>query len=819
MRKDGTTFYSEVQGTSINFDKQPHMLGVIRDVTEKKQREDELKLKDIVFQSSVAANSTSDLNGNITSVNQSFLNVWGYKSKQEVLGKPIPQFIKYEEEALKILQGLTNEEKWQGNYTALKKDGSTFIAQANASVLLNADGEKIGYQSSVFDVTQQKEAERAIIQEKEFSESIINALPGIFYLFNDQGKYIKWNKMLEELSGFTPEEITERSPLDYFADYHKEKVADAIQNAFKEGEASVETDLMVKGKIPTPFYFTGRSIVLQGKPHLLGVGMDISQRKEAEKEKEKALQDLNERIKEITCIFNINEAIKNPNVDIPEVLKKVTQIIPEGWHYPEKTSVELLLDGKKYGATKQTDTEDFLLENIVVDNETRGYVKVMVSDLSEEEALQAFMPEEVDLLKTIADNISIYIDRVESEKEIKESEENFRNVYANSPVSIWQEDWTGIIERIDALKKEGVNDFKKYFNENRQFVDEALTKVVINDVNQATLEMFEADSKDDLVKSLEVVFATEDTLPGFIGELIALAEGKQVYETEMKLNTAKGNLINTMLRMSFPSEEVQDGQVLVSIMDITALKIMQQRLNDSMEKLKRSNKELERFAYVASHDLQEPLRMVSSYTQLLERRYKGQMDERADKYIHYAVDGANRMQNLINDLLDFSRVSTRGEKFTKTDTSEVVKSTLNNLETRINETGAQVKTGKLPVIKADSGQIERLFLNLIGNALKFSKPDEKPVIEINAKSQKDKWLFSVKDNGIGIDEKFKEKVFVVFQRLHGATQYKGTGIGLAICKRIVQRHEGEIWFESEENKGATFFFTLKKHKLDNNKNE
>ncbi|MCO5250186.1 MAG: PAS domain S-box protein [Candidatus Kapabacteria bacterium] len=651
VRKDQTTFFTEFHGSLINFNNQVHMLAVIRDVSEKKQQENELILKNLVYESSVAANSTADLAGNLTSVNQSFLNIWGYKSEDEVLGQPIPIFIKYEEEAGKILAGLTTEGKWQGTFTALKKDGSTFIAQANASILYNSNGKKIGFQSSVFDVTEaveseqklikseekfrnlfnsvsiplahvkedgkmesinnrfknhlgysledipsidqwwekaypdkkyrewvlknwdeavqysiengtdiksdvynvtckngevrqiiisgitfgkdvlatfidvteQRKAEEAIIREKEFSETVVNALPGIFYLFNENGKFIKWNKMLEELSGFSPQEIAEKSPLDYFADYHKDIITNSIESVFKEGESSVEGDLMVKGKTPTPFYFTGRTIEIEGKPHLLGVALDISQRKKIEKEKEKA----------------------------------------------------------------------------------------------------------------------------------------------------------------------------------------------------------------------------------------------------------------------------------------------QEQLKVSIENLRRSNEELERFAYVASHDLQEPLRMVASYTQLLQRRYKGQLDERADKYIYYAVDGANRMQNLINDLLDFSRISTRGDEFTQTDTNEVVKNALKNLHARIDETGAQIKIGNLPLINADSSQIERLFLNLIGNALKFSKPDEKPLIEINAQKQKEKWLFSIKDNGIGIDEKFNEKVFVIFQRLHGAAQYKGTGIGLAICKRIVQRHEGEIWFESEENKGTTFFFTLK----------
>ncbi|HKJ79149.1 MAG TPA: ATP-binding protein, partial [Prolixibacteraceae bacterium] len=266
-------------------------------------------------------------------------------------------------------------------------------------------------------------------------------------------------------------------------------------------------------------------------------------------------------------------------------------------------------------------------------------------------------------------------------------------------------------------------------------------------------------------------------------------------------------------KQSFLPEEKQLLSTIANNIGIYMARVESSRtLKIAMNNMQQSNQELEQFAYVASHDLQEPLRMVSSYSQLLQRRYKGQLDERADKYIHYAVDGANRMQNLINDLLDFSRVSTRGEKFVKTDTNEALQNTLNTLSRRIKEKGAQINVGKLPVIKADSGQIERLFTNLIGNALKFSKTDEKPVIEIDVKRKKGKWLFSIKDNGIGIDEKFQEKVFVIFQRLHGSSQYKGTGIGLAICKRIVQRHGGDLWFESEEGKGTTFFFTLKKHR-------
>ncbi|MBU2465617.1 MAG: PAS domain S-box protein, partial [Bacteroidetes bacterium] len=654
LTKSGNRKPVEIKVSMVEIESKPYILGIFHDISklvevQKEIQKSEEKFRNLFNSVSIPLCHVKE-DGKMESINNRFKEHLGYtlediptiddwwkkaypdKKYREWVMKNWGEAVQYSiENGIDIKSDIYHVTCKNGEVRQIIIAGITFGKDVLATFI---------------DVTEQRKAEEAIIREKEFSESVINALPGIFYLFNDQGKYIKWNNMLEELSGFTPQEIAERSPLDYFADYHKEKITNSIEAAFKEGESSVEADFMVKGKIPTPFYFTGRTIEIVGKPHLLGVGLDISRRKKAEIEKEKALYDLNERMKEITCLFEVNETIKNPDINIPDVMQKNTNIIPKGWQYPEKTSVEIVLDQAIYHNEGYRESKVFLLENILVSNIPRGYIKVTVSDPDSQQSVIPFISEEKELLKNIATNISIYVHRVESEQAIHESEERFRNVFSKSPVSIWQEDWTEIIKMIYNLKKEGVTDFKKYFNENRQFINEALTKVIINDVNQATLEMFEAESKDDLVKSLEVVFATEDTLPGFIGELIALAEGKQVYETEMKLNTAKGNLINTMLRMSFPLQEMQDGQVLVSIMDISELKKAQDQLKVSIENLQRSNEELERFAYVASHDLQEPLRMVSSYTQLLERRYKGQLDERADKYIYYAVDGANRMQNL-----------------------------------------------------------------------------------------------------------------------------------------------------------------------------
>lgn len=261
--------------------------------------------------------------------------------------------------------------------------------------------------------------------------------------------------------------------------------------------------------------------------------------------------------------------------------------------------------------------------------------------------------------------------------------------------------------------------------------------------------------------------------------------------------------------------------LLIGEMGITRLHLMEMTLNQeqiiedrtknlerTMLNLERSNQELEQFAYVASHDLQEPLRMISSYTQLLERRYKDQLDQDAKDFINFAVDGANRMQRLINDLLDYSRVTTKGKPLEKTDLSSALGNALANLQGRILDTRAMVANEDLPFAYCDEGQIVRVFQNLIDNAIKFHGNDP-PRINVTVRLLQDFVEICISDNGIGIDMIYQDRVFTIFQRLHGKTEYPGTGIGLAVCKRTIERHGGKIWLESERGKGTKFFFTLK----------
>jgi signal transduction histidine kinase len=260
----------------------------------------------------------------------------------------------------------------------------------------------------------------------------------------------------------------------------------------------------------------------------------------------------------------------------------------------------------------------------------------------------------------------------------------------------------------------------------------------------------------------------------------------------------------------------------------------QEALVEQARDLERSNQELEQFAYVASHDLQEPLRMVSSFTQLLSKRYSGQLDSDADEFIAYAVDGASRMQGLINDLLAYSRVGTRGREPEPTHAGSVLSAVIDNLQTCIEEAQAEVTWDELPTVLADATQLGQVFQNLISNAIKF-RADEPPRIHVSVQLDEDGrpasrwtgrpagsaqtgpvgtgyqpalWTFSVRDNGIGIEQRHLERIFVMFQRLNGKAEYEGNGIGLAVCKKIVERHGGQIWVESEPGMGSTFYFTL-----------
>jgi PAS domain S-box-containing protein len=366
-------------------------------------------------------------------------------------------------------------------------------------------------------------------------------------------------------------------------------------------------------------------------------------------------------------------------------------------------------------------------------------------------------------------------ERKRAEKALSVSEVRFRSLVHSANDAIILANWSGNI----ISWNQGAHNMFGYLEE--EVLGKPLTLIMPQHYREGHLkglERFQA--------------AGEAHVIGKTVELHGLRKGGMEFPIELNLSTWKtseGTLFSGIIR------------------DITERKRADERLAARTKELARSNADLEQFAYVASHDLQEPLRMVANFTQLLARRYKDKLDASAHEFIGFAVDGATRMQRLIGDLLDYSRVGTRGKEFAETDCSSVLGQAVANMRGVIAAGSAIVSNGDLPTVMADAGQLVQVFQNLIGNAIKF-RGAEPPRVHVSAERKENHWEFSVRDNGIGIDSQYAERIFIIFQRLHGHTEYPGTGIGLSICKKIVERHGGRIWFESEPGAGTTFFFTI-----------
>lgn len=364
-----------------------------------------------------------------------------------------------------------------------------------------------------------------------------------------------------------------------------------------------------------------------------------------------------------------------------------------------------------------------------------------------------------------------------------------------------------------ARKSEAENIASKYA---RSLLEASLDPLVtiddegkITDVNQAT-EIVTGISREQLIGTEFSDYFTEPERAKAGYEKV-FKDGF-VKDYPLAITNKSGKITDVIYNASiFRNTQGQIQGVFAAARDITQRKAMENELRETLEKLRQSNAELEQFAYVASHDLQEPLRMVASYVQLLQRRYQGKLDQEADEFIGFAVDGANRMRGLIDDLLTYSRVGRLGKPFERTNLESTLDIVLKNLQASITENNATVTHDKLPVISADGGQLVQLFQNLIANAIKFHGKDP-PSVHVSAKDNGAEIQFAICDNGIGIDPQYFDRLFKIFQRLHTREEYSGSGIGLAVCKKIVERHGGRIWIESELGKGSTIYFTLSKRK-------
>ncbi len=453
--------------------------------------------------------------------------------------------------------------------------------------------------------------------------------------------------------------------------------------------------------------------------------------------------------------------------------------VPRALRGETSTNVEYTLRRRDTGETwvgsysfgPILDGRGAIVGSVVVGRDITDLKKVEEERRKQNEALAIAYEEQVAIEEELTQS---NIDLVHSQRDLQETTDYLENLitYANAPIIVWNPDMH-------------ITRFNHAF--------ERLTGLEAGEVIGHRLDLlFPEEFRTEAMNLLERTMA-----------------GERLETVELPIRGPAGD--TRVVLWNSASLFEPDGRTIRAVIaqgqDITERKRAEERLRQYAAHLAQSNKELEQFAYVASHDLREPLRMVTIYAQLLEKNYRSRLDDDADEFIHYIVDGGTRMAALVDDLLEYSRVTSKARPFEPTDMNLVVGDAMKNLSAALEESGGVVKVGQLPKVIADRSQMTQVFQNLIGNAIKFSGGGT-PIVEIGAKPGDGSYLFWVRDNGIGIDPAYFGKIFEIFQRLHTREEYEGTGIGLAICRRIVERHGGRIWVESGNHSGSTFYFTI-----------
>lgn len=796
IKKDGTLIQVEITAHHIISNGKSSVLVLVNDITDQKSIENELvksfkEISDYKFaldQSSIVA--ITDQKGVIQFVNDNFCRISGY-SREELIGQDhrIINSGYHSKSFLKELWvTIANGNVWRGEIKNKAKSGAYYWVDTTIVPFLNEQGKPYQYLAIRTDITKKKAEEEKlrlmdmVITNTKDAILITEAEP----IEGDGPKILFVNEAFSRMTGYTAEEVIGKTPrILQGPDTDKKELARLKESMRKWKPCEIEVLNYKKNGESFWNNFTIAPVADETGwfTHWVAIERDASERRRTHglmrDSEEKRRLIMNAALDAIICIDTAGMVtFWNPQAEeifgwkehevMGERLSSI--IIPDPYKSMHDHGME------QYMVTGKGPALNVLLELTALKRGGETFpieLTVLPIKQGSDEFFCAFIRD--------------ITERKRSESLVRKTTERYELVAKATSDAIW--DWDMVSNEV-TRSGDGLQKLFGYNTEDASADNEFWSKHV---------------HPEDIVRVTE-------------GRRKMLEETQeQFWEDEYRFEKSNGDYAFVYDRgYIIRNKEGRAIRMIGSTQNISALKqseLKLQELNVALEKraseLATSNAELERFAYVASHDLQEPLRMVSSFLQLLDRQYTVKLDDKAREYINFAVGGAERMKRLILDLLSYSRVGTVTEPFQLVDMDQVAKNVIQIFESRFEKEGITLEVGALPVIHGNATQLQQLMQNLIGNAIKY-KSDMPPHIEIGSFEEDTRHVFFVKDNGIGINAKYFEKIFVVFQRLHPINNYSGTGIGLAICKKIVERHHGEIWLESEEGKGSTFYFSIPK---------
>ena len=781
-----------------------YLLESFIDISDRKQMERALLESEAyyraIFESTATGMAIVEEDMTVAMVNGILEHLTGY-SKNEVEGlKPWTDFVAPEDlELMKTYHRTRRRDDGSApkgyEFRLLTKDGTRREAFLTVALIPGTRRSVV----SIVDLTALKTAQEAVRKQA----GMLDAAHDAIMTLDPEGTITYWNRGAERLYGWTKQEVTGQNAnallITTFPESREALWPKLMESGLWEGELIHVTRDGIP--ITVASSWTLMKDERGNASAILEISSDITERKKAElaladseaklritfasmtdgivlNGLDRKVTDCNEAVLRLTQRSR-EEIIGKPFTDLlaPEFRSQILETIPELLEKGAiRTNSKML---RKNGESFDVESNVSLIKDAA--GQPTAFLTV-IRDVTERKKAESVLQEAQEELKSVNDELRTMNETLE--KRVQERTERLRvtSLYARSLIE-------ASLDPLVTISTEGK----------------------ITDVNAATEEVTGC-TRDELIGSDFSDFFTEPAKAN-AGYQRVFNEGS-IRDYPLAIRHRSGGVSDVLYNATvFRNDAGEIQGVFASARDISALKQLEQVLRESklLEKrtaeLARSNAELEQFAYIASHDLQEPLRMITSYLQIIEEDYKGKLDEDADEYIGFAVDGAKRMQTLINDLLKYSRVGTKGKSFVPISTETTLSEALDNMKVTIDETKAVITHDQLPTVLGDDAQLTQVFQNLLSNAIKF-RGNSAPQIHVGVEQTPKEWVFSVRDNGIGIDMKYAERIFTIFQRLHAREEYPGTGIGLAVVKKIVERHGGRIWVESPPESGSTFYFTL-----------